>query len=253
MDEFDLEKALQIDGQDESHPSEEPENNPSKDPEIGDQLVDVVIMGQAVKVTPEAAQILEEREREFNRKLSENSQELGNLRKFKEERVSSEDFEHNPSSFEDDKLEELWFTSPKEAVSILEKNMAQELKRAKDEIKKDLRLEEAVRKREKVFWDKFYGNNPDLKRADKIVKTILAEEWESLSTIQSEDVAQKALAGKVRAYLSGLVSSSEPQSLRAEPSGEPPKPKAIKEEHLNTLSELLRRRRSKRLGGIKLA
>jgi len=239
-------------GQDVNPPVKEKEANPDSSVSDEGQLVDVVVMGQSIKVTPDAALVLEEREREFNRKLSEHSQELGELRKLREERANPDKFETNPSSLDDEELEELWFTSPKKAVAILKQNMKQELSRTKEEIKKDLKLERAVEDREKVFWNKFYSNNSDLKRADKVVKAILAEKWESLASIPDEDVAQKTLAGYVRAYLAKLVSTSAP-SLNAEPTGEPPEPQHKKEEHAATLSELLRRRRQRQMGGIKLA
>jgi len=239
-------------GQDVNPPEENKEANPDDLVPDEGQLVDVVVMGQSIKVTPDAALVLEEREREFNRKLSEHSQELGELRKFKNEKDIPDEFKMNPSALEDEELEELWFTSPKKVIAILKQNMKTELDRTKEEVKKDLKLERAVEDREQNFWKKFYSSNSDLKRADKVVKAILAEKWESLASIPDEDVAQKTLAGYVRAYLAKLVSTSAP-SLNAEPTGEPPAPQPKNEEHPTTLSELLRRRRQRKMGGIKLA
>lgn len=232
-----------------------PENLEHAEPPISEPEVEVTIMGKTLKVSPEMAEILEEREREFNRKLSEQSTELGELRKLREQPpvapIEPKENEIPPE------IIEAWYTDPEKVIKFFKKSLNETSEETAKRVRESIKRETAIKERERKFWNDFYGMNKDLDKPSMrtFVKYVLGQKWPELSKIQDEREAMKALATHTREYLASVMSGKGKggKDVYAEPSHpEPPKPKVRKEGHIPSLTELLKSRRKRHTKAPKL-
>src|SRR5262245_8324588 len=122
---------------------EEPVDEPKTAPAASEPRF-VTINGRKFPVDDDLAGALSEREKAYDRKMQEQSNELGNLRKFYQEH------QPKPPAPAQKTYGTLVFEDPDLAF-----------KRHEDEIVNKLRLEYAQEKRAEAFWHKFYRDNRD--------------------------------------------------------------------------------------------
>jgi predicted DNA-binding ribbon-helix-helix protein len=158
-----------------------------------EKLVTVKINGVEYRVDPEMAAALEEREKDFQRKLSEQAEAL--------RRQAPQPTPPLPQlPKEDDNLDVLLFESPKEAINKLEQRI----------IKKVVAAYQADQG-EREFWNAFYRENEDLAKHDRLARAILNErfnEWANLPATQ----ARKNLASAVREEILSIVKAHSGES-----------------------------------------
>lgn len=121
----------------------------------------VRINGREFTVEPELAAALEGREQEFNRKLSDQGREVGDLRAWR--RQVEERLQPKPPAQEYDYDTRL-FEAPREALT-----------RHKQEIIEEIRQEYMVEQTSRRNWETFYKNNPDLADEDRLVRAMRDE------------------------------------------------------------------------------
>jgi hypothetical protein len=162
--------------------------------EAKEKLVTVKINGVEYRVDPEMAAALEEREKDFQRKLSEQAEAL------RRQTIQTAPPPLPQLPKEDDNLDVLLFESPKEAINKLEQRI----------IKKVVAAYQADQG-EREFWNAFYRENEDLAKHDRLARAILNErfnEWANLPATQ----ARKNLAAAVREEILSIVKAHSGES-----------------------------------------
>ena len=218
------------------HPATE-EQPPTQDSQLATQdsqrqVREVTINGRKFVVDPEMAEAMAQRDRDFDRKLNEHANELGQLRKLAQGITQSQP--PAPKGYDT-----LLFEDPVGAVNRL---------------KNEIRQEYIQEKKLDQFWNKFYRTNKDLDRDedDFIVKAILNENLQSLATLPEEDAAAK-LADLSRRQILKYQSKNKqddneptPRTRVESPSRATVRAVPPKDEGPTTLTQLIKQRRQAR-------
>lgn len=161
--------------------------------------VKINIGGKEFEVSPELAESVEsstsEREKEFSRKLSERSDELGKLRKEKDTVAATE-----KDAVE---LGELIFSDPDRFVTKIQENIQKSVKDASEDIYSRITSASEAKGRESKFWERFYGKYPDLKKAKLLVEARLNKDMGELGNLPV-DKAIDELGKRLRVDLTSL-------------------------------------------------
>lgn len=147
--------------------------------------VTVKVAGQEFKVSPEVAAAMAAREAEYSRDFSKQGEELGALRRFKEESAT----QPSTGAEEEPDFNTQFFTDPKSALAELEERIVGRVSEAYTKTKA-----------QDSFWKGFYKDNDDLKDADIIVKAVMSQKWASVKDMPLVD-AKKTIADASREYL----------------------------------------------------
>jgi hypothetical protein len=201
----------------------------------------VKLAGREFEVDPELAAALEEREREFQRKLSQQGAELGRLRQMVGYATAAAPTAPVSPAPTDD-LETLIFVEPKRAIERVKTEIRQELEQLyrQDQFWRD-------------FWHTFDRAHPDLAGERELTTVVLQRHFQELSDLPITQAIEQ-LGDRVRREIVRLVSKT--QAARREPTagavveggiGPTSRPRPQPEEKgPKTLSELIRERRTKR-------
>lgn len=219
--------------------------------EGGDDLVSVTLAGVETKVTPELKKLLDERELEFNRKLSSQGEELGQLRTqvndIHTQTVASDEGE-GEGELSDAELGAQMFTDPRGVFKYLMNEAAPELKSA---ILQEAGVELDKRESRSQFWSSFYSANKDLAKHKDIVDLVANQEYPKIKSLSTEEGA-KHIAAKTREQIVRIVSDFTPEGTVVKKEGfvegasstKAPVKKTIEEEF--SLSSLIKSRNAKR-------
>lgn len=196
-----------------------------------EEYVKVKIDGVEYTVTKEVAAAMEERERGFQRKLTEQAVEITSRYKQPQQVSNAQPVEDN--------LDVLLFENPKEALKKLEDRIITRVATAYN-------AEQGVRD----FWGAFYQENEDLKRYDRIAKVLLNEHFNEWANLPSATARQR-LAQAVRDEVLNIVeghTGTRPQRSRtfveSSNSGTRPAPRQPAPAKPKTLSEVIHARRA---------
>lgn len=228
--------AVMVGGPGLDAPPDKPESAP-----VTPQAQEYTIGGRKFSVDPELARSLEQRESDFNRKLNENSRELGELRKL----VQPARQEPPVKGYDT-----LLFENPTEAVN-----------RLKSEITAEVTSLYQQDKAQTDFWNGFYSKNQDLDRQDDdmLVRGVLQQNWNSLHALPPQEAAER-LANLTRRQIlrysqkAKLEDESTPNPATrtfVEPASHPsprPAPRAV-DEGPATLTDVIKARRAARARG----
>ncbi|MFQ5895652.1 MAG: hypothetical protein ACE5JJ_07540 [Nitrospinota bacterium] len=220
-----------------------PEGEPGE-PAAQPKLIEVSIEGSKFAVPEDVARALEERERGFQRKLSEQGSELGELRKFRQGMATRMGLADDGGVEKEPPISELIFSEPERFVESLEQRIVGKLTSAY-----------TADKNQEKFWGDFYRDNPELSKAPKVVEATLRDNWASLSGMTPPEASAK-LADLSRAELLRLTELIRPAGGEREVPG---RGRAVVErggggasaalgepEGPNSLSEVVRTRRRAR-------
>lgn len=192
----------------------------------------VTINGSEYVVPVELAEALEQREREFQRKLSEQAAELS--RQFVVKNTPQEPLRESDPL---DGVETLLFENPKEAV-----------KRLREAIISEVSSMYQADQGRKQFWAEFYSDYPELRKHQTIVNAVLNQhlnEWASLPANQ----AKQLLANEVKREIAEIAKTVAPSGNRTHTEeSRQPKVKSVASETPappKSLTQLLRERRAK--------
>lgn len=215
----------------------EPGQQPPQDTPATGRLVAVKIAGREHQLPEDVAQALSEREREFDRKLSEHSQELGQLRQMTRQ-WQERQAPTAPQRPAEPDIETLWFENPKAAAQKLRQEIRQE-------ITGEYQRDQAIRS----FWDGFYRGNDDLREDDFIVNAVFQRHFDQLADLAPAkaaetlaDLTRKEIIRLSRKVKPATESNGAPPRHLAEPaSGErPPRPAREEDSGPKTLSDAIR-------------
>lgn len=140
-------------------------------------------------------------------------------------------------------IDELLFTDPKKAVSMLRQQ-------AKDDVMGEIGKKE----NEKKYWGNFYEENPDLRNADLVVQSITREKWTEISNLPLAE-ASKVIAREARKHVEkirGLSDGTRTELARTTASalpasgGNPPKVAGVQEAPETFTEQLLKLRRGRK-------
>jgi len=202
----------------------------------------VKISGSEFEVDDAIAAALESREAEFQRKLSEQSEELGQAR----QRLSQYTVPVEPAEpkDEDEELAVLLFEKPKEAV-----------KKIRQSIRKEVETAYQQDQGQREFWSTFAASYPELKNALWVAKQVLSNNFNAWSTLTVAE-SMKRLAVATKEQIAALAEETTPEDDDNKPrtrvestrTPAPPKPKKDEEkEQVGTpLTTLIARRREAR-------
>jgi hypothetical protein len=152
------------------------------------ELVTVKIDGKTLQVTQEVADALQAREQDFNRRLSRQGDELGELRRTVQS-IQAKPVTEEPA--DDPDLE--FYRSPTKAIDS-------RLQADREAIKKEVRDEYLQERARETFWGTFYREHPDLVGREIVVEAVLAKQWEQLKDGEGAE-GRKALASSVYTVL----------------------------------------------------
>lgn len=194
----------------------EPQEEPSEP-----VFVNIRYAGQSYQVPEHIADAWQKREDDFNRKLSQQGAELGQLRR------QSRPPEPQPESVQPTEDEDLaFFQSPSKAISQREARLREQLKQ---ELKQELTLEQ----QRQQYWNQFYQENPELKSRERLVNFIVAEQYESLKDLSPAE-SQREIARMVRETLGNPAQEAKAlpnrQAVTERPSNSRPQPRQAPQE-----------------------
>jgi hypothetical protein len=160
--------------------------------------VPVKFNGREIHVSPEAAEVWEAREREFQQKFSENSNELGQLRQWRQQVQQTV----QPAQSQGPDLNTIWFTDPQKAAQMVEERTTQKLAAA---YQRDLTV--------RNFWDTYHRKYPDYADAGVLSDAMFRQHAQELDRLPSLDAAADKLGeyvGKEILKLTRKVKTDEP-------------------------------------------
>jgi hypothetical protein len=164
--------------------------------------------GKEYQAPEEIAQAWEERERDYARKLNQNSDELGQLRKWK----STVEQQVSPKPTAPD-LNTLWFENPTEAAKIIQEQTFQRVA-TEYEKREQARAQQDAENR---FFEGFYRKHDDLRDDDDIVRLELQKHFNEVADLpvaSAQDKLADFARGRIIA-LSRKVKTNETDSTRS--------------------------------------
>jgi len=93
--------------------------------------------------------------------------------------------------------------------------IAEQVKKAADDGYNRAITEVDQRTQKENLWNEFYGQNPELKSKDKLVQSILQENWDTLAHMKDHKAAMKILAKKTKDTLRSWLEEEKPQETLA--------------------------------------
>lgn len=204
------------------------------------KLVTVKYGGREIQVSEDAAGALEAREAEFQRKLSEQGTELGQLRKFRETVQQTV----TPPQRQEPDLDTLMFENPGEFR-----------RRFQEQIKNEVRQEYVRDQGERAFWADFERKHKDLEGEQDLARFVMQRHWgelEALPVSQAQgkiaELTRKEILRIHQKIKGGTDEELPSERAVVEGAGGPaPRRKVTEDEGPKSLSETIRLSRSRRL------
>jgi hypothetical protein len=217
------------------------ESTPSGTP-VTESGVLIDIGGQKFTVDAALAQAYGQRETQFSRKLSEQSDELGRLRKQVAQPVAQP--QPQPSTPAQPDIATLLFTDPAQALAIHEQQIMAKIGQA---YQADIN--------QRKFWSDFYADNQDLDPSldDKLVKLVMQENYQDLNQMPLAD-ARRKLADLTRHEILRYAQRNKPSTPGGpvvEPASPrtPQAPQAEPQAPVRSLTDLINAKRQARAKG----
>jgi len=203
--------------------------------------VEMTIAGQKYTLDPAVASALEERERQFERKMGQQGAELGELRRLKQQ---VDALNQAQAAQAQPNLDTLLFENPTKALELHRQQIVSELTQKYEQ-----------EKRQQEFWRDFKSRHKDLEGDDLVIHAVAAKNVASLNTITDPvEMADKIadLSRREILRIANRAKSDAPDKTRAVVEGksiEAPKPTPRPEiEEKGSLSQTIRDRRKARHG-----
>lgn len=142
----------------------------------------------------------------------------------------------------DQDIENMIFTNPKKALDL-----------HGQAVEKRINEKFEAKKREEQFWTDFYVENPDLRNADLVVKSITGQRWAQISKLPLGE-AKKIIVQESRSQVLKIrgetgtkteLQRTSSQSLPAS-GGSLPQPAVVQEESTNFITEVRKMQAKKR-------
>ena len=147
----------------------------------------VKLAGKEFALDPEVAQAIQAREQEMQRKLTEHSQELGDLRRRDQERLAAEEAARKAAMPQQDISSRL-FEQPEVVLNELEERIVNRMTGMY-----------AQQTSQNDFWQSFYAQNPDLDRLTDhfIVQAVLNQHMPELQAASTKTGEAQAKLGEL--------------------------------------------------------
>jgi len=111
----------------------------------------------------------------------------------------------SPVTPEPDDFEEKFYADPKKYLTERDDKIRKQIK---DEVTQESTQKATVDR----LWNQFYNDNPDLVGKDRLVKSLLEENWNTLGHMTDAPSAMKILAQKTRTEIQSYIESSQPRT-----------------------------------------
>lgn len=204
------------------------------------KLVTVKHGGRELQVSEDVAAVWQEREREYEQRMSKQGAELGEYRKRWQQ---VEPLLKQPETPKEPDINTLWFENPQAAYQKIVTDV-------ETKIEAKYRQDQAFRS----FWDGFYRKHDDLREDDWVAKTVFQENFNELAEL-TPDKAQEKLGELTREKILRVArkfkttddNRTRPTLLEPASGDRPPRPTRNEEdEGPNSISELIQQRRAAR-------
>lgn len=210
------------------------------EPAPAPKFVTVKHGGRELQVPEDLAGAWQEREREFETRIGKQGQELGELRKWRQQAEAA--IRPQPAQPAEPDINTLWFENPQAAYQKIKQDV-------REEITSDYRRDQALRS----FWDGFYRGNDDLREDAWVAETVFRDNFQDLADMPTSK-AQEKLADLTREKILRLTRKAKTEITRApmleSASGDrPPRPQRDEDEDdgPKTMGELIAQRRARRM------
>lgn len=161
------------------------------------QLVRIRLNGKTIEVPPDVADAIQAREENFQRRLSEQGAELGQLR----QQVRQEQPQSQPQTpTQDEDLE--FFQSPTAAFQ-------RRVDLVREQIMQQIRHEQQLEEARRQFWQNFYQKHSDLAGRERFVNAVFQQELPNLQSLSPAE-AQERLAEAIHDLLGEGGSAGTP-------------------------------------------
>ncbi len=178
------------------------------------KLVRIRYAGNTYEVPEHLADVWTKREEDFNRKLSEQGRELGQLRQ--QTQVAQPRKPEPPA--EDEDL--AFFQSPSEMIRRREEALRAQLR-------EEFRQEQELAQQRATYWSMFYKDNPTLVGKERLVNAVVTQEYDALKDLppaESRIRLAEAIADLVGSPKSD-GSTLPRKQVQSERPGNPPAPR----------------------------
>ncbi len=203
-------------------------------------LVDVEIDGKSFKMTADAAEAFKSSSAATQKTVSDLKADVGRLRKQVNEPARQPD--PQPASKQQsapaDELADLMYTDPAEYTRRVEERILGKVTTAYSQ-----------RQQMDGFWQTFYEQNPQLKKAEVIVKSVMDRDWGEIKDLPLNE-SSRVLADRASEEIVNITGGKAPsKAAKSEPAA-PTSGKATEtpddEPVAGSLSEILKQRRARR-------
>ena len=156
----------------------------------------LTVSGTEFDISEELAVALEGRETDFNRKLSENSEELGLLRREKADREAK--VVEKVSKEEESGLVDLIFEGEEKFTSALKKMINEAVTEKATAVESKI----SAKQQQDNFWDSFYKKHKELSKETHgyLIGSILNRNLEAWSSLPAEQAMEKLAEEAKRAF-----------------------------------------------------
>jgi hypothetical protein len=230
---------------DDKEPKPEPaapvQGGPGGEPEPqAPKLVAVKHGGRELQVPEDVAAAWQEREREYERRMSQQGAELGELRNWRKQ--AEPRLAPQPAAPAEPDINTLWFENPQAAYQKIKQEV-------REEIVGDYRKDQALR----TFWDGFFRTHDDLREDDWLARAMFQEHFNELADLPTREAQQK-LGEITRTQILRLTRKTKnptdttPRDLLEPASGDrPPRQPAPDDDGPQSISGLIAQRRQQRV------
>lgn len=177
-------------------PPEDLQEQPQPTPPEPPAGTSITINGRQFTVDSELASALEGREQEFNRRLSEQGREVGELRTWRRQmEAQRQPTTPDPNAYN---YNVRLFEAPEEALMRVKRE-------AKEEAISEMRSAYHAERQQEQTWQRFYKDNPDLADEPRLVRAIATELLQAPEWDGSQDM---------RGFLSAVAQEARGELLR---------------------------------------
>jgi len=166
----------------------------------------VTISGKTFTVNDDIAQALTEQSQSIDRRFDERSQELGELRQFKNTALQREqELQEVTNKQEAPDLGTVMYEDPNKFVDIIKG----EIKAGQDQMRQEYRQEKATEKTQDAFWNSMWSENPDLaqrkSQSTDIINMISQRYLTQYPNLQNTKEVRDTFAKDTREWMKGIV------------------------------------------------
>jgi len=213
----------------------------------------VTISGKSYNVSEDIAQALTEQSQSIDRRFDERSQELGELRQFRNTTLQEQEQVRQATNIQEPvDLGTVMYEDPNKFVGIIE----DKIKNSQNQMRQEYQQAKSTESQQAAFWASMWAENPDLEKvkpqASDIISLISQQSVTQNPNLQNTKQTRDEFAQKTRDWMKGIVGTNngdDPDNFIEGPSIPKEKKKKEPEFVRKTTKQLMEERREKKKKG----